>query len=312
MSLLMLVLALAQPVPAAVPGDRATAIARRIADPDGGAIVVAHRGCHNPAPRHGLSSVAENSPAALDQCVALGVDVMELDVRRTRDGHLVILHDATVDRTTDGHGKVVDLTLAAVRALHLRDNEGGAGTTLTDARVPTLDEMLAQARGRIVLNLDVKDAIYAEVVAATERAGAAGRVIVKNAAGIGDPPLAALPPYDRIPFMPILSASDAAGSDLVAVMRRQDDGARRPLGYELPRMDAAQLPGVAAEAKRQHRRLWCNSLWDGFVRGMGGDVDALRDPQAVWGRMIAGGISMIQTDEPEALLRYLGRDKTNS
>lgn len=302
MSPLLLALAIAQP---ATPTDNAAVIASHIADPTGGAIVIAHRGCHNPAPHHRLGSTPENSVAALEQCVTLGVDVMELDVRRTRDGHLVIMHDATVDRTTDGQGRVGDLTLAALKSLHLRDNEGGATAPITAAQVPTLDEMLDRARGRIVLNLDIKDAIYAEVIAATIHAGAIERVIVKNAAGIGDPSLAAIAPYDRVPFMPILSASDEAGTDLAAVMARQDSGSRRAVGYELPRMDERHLAAVAAEARRQKRRLWCNSLWEGFVRGMGGDIDALRDPKAVWGRMIASGITMIQTDEPEMLVRYL-------
>lgn len=300
--LLILALAALQPATAV---DRAATIARRIADPQGLPVVIAHRGCHNPAPHHRLGSTPENSVAALDQCVKLGVDVMELDVRRTRDGYLVIMHDATVDRTTDGRGRVGDLTLAAVKALRLRENEGGPAAALTMAQVPTLDEMLTRARGRIVLNLDIKDAIYPQVIAATVRAGAADRVIVKNAAGIGDVPLAALPPYDRVPFMPILSAVDDAGTDLVAVMAKQDAGSRRAIGYELPRMGLTNLASVAAEARRQKRRLWCNSLWEGFVRGIGGDIDALRDPDGVWGRMIAGGISMIQTDEPEMLVRYL-------
>lgn len=54
----------------------------------------------------------ENSLAALERCIAIGADVMETDVRRAADGTLVMLHDATVDRTTDGTGKLSELTLA--------------------------------------------------------------------------------------------------------------------------------------------------------------------------------------------------------
>lgn len=303
MTILLALLALAS---ADTPAPRpAHLTARRIADPAGGVVVVAHRGCHNPAPRHDLAATPENSLAALEQCVALGVDVMEIDVRRTRDGHLVILHDDTVDRTTDGHGRIADLTLAQVAALHLRDNEGGAAARVTAARVPTLDEMLARAGDRIVLNLDIKDAIYPEVIAAAERAGMARRVIVKTIAGPATPPLAAMAPYDRVPFMPILASADAAGSDLAAVARAQGTGAVRPIGYEVPRMAAAMLVPLAAEARRQRVRLWSNSLWEGFVAEFGGDLDALRDPRGVWGRLIDAGVSMIQTDEPEALLAYL-------
>jgi len=67
-------------------------------------LVVAHRGC--------WKATAENSLAAIEACIALGVDVVELDARRTVDGALVLMHDATVDRMTNGHGRVEDLTLA--------------------------------------------------------------------------------------------------------------------------------------------------------------------------------------------------------
>ncbi|GBR02920.1 glycerophosphoryl diester phosphodiesterase [Acetobacter oeni LMG 21952] len=289
----------------------ATDLTRRIADPEGGPVVVAHRGCHNAAPWRGLSEASENSFDALDHCVALGVDVMETDVRRTRDGALVMIHDATVDRVTDGHGRVSDLTLAAIGKLHLRENEGGPGAALTNRTIPTLAEMLARAGTKIVLNLDVKDAIYAEVIAAVVEAGAADRVIVKTGAGVNSPSLAGLPPYNRVPFMPILSSGDESGSDLVRIVRQQGSGTRKVVGYEVPRMPAAVLPALAAEARFQHVRLWNNTLWDGFIGTGRGDIEGLRDPDAVWGWLIRSGVSMIQTDEPEALLRFLHRDRAH-
>ena len=275
-----------------------------LADPNGRLLIAAHRGCHNPAPGHALPSAPENSLMALDHCVTLGIDIMETDVRRTRDGYLVMVHDATVDRTTNGTGAVDHLTLAQIKALRLRDNEGDKGTALTDQQVPTLDEILARAGDRIVLNLDIKDAIYAEVIDAVVRAGATDRVIVKTVAGIGSAPLAAMAPYDRVPFMPILSSGDAAGSDLAAIVTRQASGQRHAIGVEVPRMPAAALPGVVAATRAAHGRVWANTLWEGFVGSYGGDVDALRDPDAVWGRLQRAGVGIVQTDEPEALRRY--------
>ncbi len=276
-------------------------------DPNGRLLIAAHRGCHNPAPGHALPSAPENSLVGLDHCVAMGIDIMETDVRRTRDGHLVMVHDATVDRTTNGTGAVDHLTLSQIKALRLRDNEGEKGAGLTDQQVPTLNEILAHAGNRIVLNLDIKDAIYAEVIDAVVRAGATDRVIVKTVAGIGSAPLAAMAPYDRVPFMPILSSGDAQGADLAAIVTRQASGKRRPIGVEVPRMPAAALPSVAAAARAAHGRVWANTLWEGFIGGYGGDVDALRDPDAVWGRLQRAGVGIVQTDEPEALRRYLMR-----
>lgn len=292
--------------PSARAGDAAEMM-RRLRDPKGGLIVVAHRGCHRAAPYSGLGLTPENSFAALDQCVALGVEVMETDVRRTRDGHLVMVHDETVDRTTDGHGKVSELTLAQIKALHLRQDMGGAAQPVTDHTVPTLAEMLAYAKGRILLNLDVKDAIYGEVVAEVERAGLQDGVIVKTFAGTGSLPLAAIAPYDRVPFAVIPVSGDGSGADVPEIVDAQMTAKRYPIGIELPYLAEARVPPIAARTRALGVRLWVNTLFDGFVHGGFSDLDALRDPDAVWGRLCAAGVSIFQTDEPAALVRYRAR-----
>ncbi|MBB4088194.1 glycerophosphodiester phosphodiesterase family protein [Sphingomonas carotinifaciens] len=281
--------------------DPSAATMRRIADPDAGPIVVAHRGCHAAAARLGLGSVPENSLAALEHCVAIGADVMESDVRMTRDGHLVMIHDATVDRTTNGHGRVSDLTLAELRELRLRDDLGGADAPLTGDRIATLDEMLRAAAGRIVLNLDIKDAVHAETIETVARAGGLRRVLVKANAGIASPPMASLPPFERVPFMPMLSG----GAELPSVIERQSTGAIRPVGYEVPPMPMAGLPRLVAAARSARGRVWANTLWNGYVADVGGDDDALRDPGRVWGRLIDAGVSMIQTDHPAELRQFV-------
>ncbi|MDZ7280467.1 glycerophosphodiester phosphodiesterase family protein [Sphingomonas sanguinis] len=277
---------------------------RRIRDPQGGLIVIAHRGCHEAAPLHRLGTTPENSAAALAQCVAIGADVMETDVRRSRDGYLVIMHDDRVDRTTDGTGKVADLSLTQLKALHLRQDEGGPAVPLTDQRVLTLDEMLALAKDRIILNLDVKDAIYGEVVNTVHRAGAQDRVIVKTFAGVASQPLAAIAPYDRVPFAPIPITAEPNAADVPQIIEQQMRGGVKPLAVELPALPLATLPSVMARAKAVGVPIWVNTLFKGFVTGMGGDPEARRDPAAVWGRLADMGVRLIQTDAVEALVRY--------
>ncbi|MBO9827796.1 glycerophosphodiester phosphodiesterase family protein [Xanthomonas sp. A2111] len=279
-------------------------IQARLANPDGGIFVVAHRGCHNPAPAHGFPGHApENSLLGLERCVALGVDMLETDIRRAGDGTLVMFHDATVDRTTDGTGKVAELTWPQLARLRLRDDEGGADAPLTDQHPLTLQQMLAAAKGRIMLNLDVKAPIYAEVVDAVRRAGMERQVVVKTEVGVASQDLASMPPFDRINFTPVL-LNPPGTDDLVQTVRTQTDGKVVPVAIELPRMRLAQLPAVAALARQRHVRLLVNTLWEGFVADVGGDADAVRDPEAVWGRLYRAGIGAFQTDEPEALLRY--------
>ena len=90
--------------------------------------VIAHRG--------GTVGTSENTLAAFENAIALGVDWLEMDVQRTRDGVPVVIHDTTVDRTTDGTGRVGDLTLAQLRAL-----DAGGGE-----RIPTFAEVIALAK----------------------------------------------------------------------------------------------------------------------------------------------------------------------
>lgn len=79
--------------------------------------------------------------------------MLEIDPRHTKDGAIVVLHDATLERTTTGTGRVLDLTLAELKQLRLKDAEGHA----TPFQMPTLDEAIEWARGKTVLVLDQKD-----------------------------------------------------------------------------------------------------------------------------------------------------------
>ncbi|MGZ0212991.1 MAG: glycerophosphodiester phosphodiesterase [Actinomycetales bacterium] len=111
--------------------------------------IIAHRGASAYAP--------ENTLAAFELAVDMGATKIELDVDVTRDGHLVVMHDPRVDRTTDGVGWVRDFTLAELRALKCdRGFEGQFARDVTYA--PTLAEVLAFARERNVwVNIETKD-----------------------------------------------------------------------------------------------------------------------------------------------------------
>ena len=82
----------------------------------------------------------ENSRDAILSCIALGADIVELDVQMTKDGRFVLLHDDKLDRTTTGKGKVSEHTLAEVKQLRLKSNQGGKDAKATDYEVLTLEE----------------------------------------------------------------------------------------------------------------------------------------------------------------------------
>ena len=92
-------------------------------------------------------SFPENSIEAIRSAIKLGVDMVEIDVRRTKDGSLVLMHDETIDRTTNGSGKVSELTFDEIRLLRLMSGVG----VPTDFKVPTLKEALLECKGKITL-----------------------------------------------------------------------------------------------------------------------------------------------------------------
>ncbi len=107
---------------------------------------IAHRGASRYAP--------ENTLASFRLALEHGAPAIECDVQRTRDGHLVVLHDQTVDRTTDGHGAVADHTLEELRRL---DAGGWFGPEFAGERIPALEEVLDLVRGRALLKLEIKN-----------------------------------------------------------------------------------------------------------------------------------------------------------
>ncbi|MBI3896122.1 MAG: glycerophosphoryl diester phosphodiesterase [Acidobacteria bacterium] len=115
---------------------------------------IGHRGAAGHAP--------ENTLLSIQRAIVLGADMVELDVRRTRDGRFVLLHDEWVDRTTNGKGTVSEMTLKEVR--HLDAGEG--------ERIPTLEEALEIASSRVGVILEIKAPDLAEGVATTVRQSA--------------------------------------------------------------------------------------------------------------------------------------------
>ncbi|WP_018830047.1 glycerophosphodiester phosphodiesterase family protein [Salinispora tropica] len=258
--------------------------------PGAGVLVVAHRGHWRAAP--------ELSLAAIDSAVESGAHVVEIDVRRTADGHLVLMHDGTVDRTTDGSGAVSELTLAEVKQLRLKVGLGGDQAPLTDARVPTLAEAMAVVRGRAMVNLDkaweIRDEVY-DVLVETDTLD---HGIFKGPATLADA-------QEFLNFDPEILYMHKINDDNV-----DEIGAftgRAPQAYEIgfDRLTDPQVQPAALAAVQSHARVWMNTLWYGQAAGYT-DETSLRDPALGWGAVVdRHQADMIQTDNPEQLVSWL-------
>ena len=118
-------------------------------------IRIAHRGASGRAP--------ENTRAAFKSAIELGVDAVELDLHGTADGEIVVIHDATLDRTTDLHGHVNETTLETIQSA---DAGGWFAAEFAGESVPTLTETLACIGKEAIAVLEIKDPLIAEAVVA--------------------------------------------------------------------------------------------------------------------------------------------------
>ena len=139
-------------------------------------MVVAHRGGGMEA---GETLYPENSIAAVEGSIALGAEIVEVDVRRSKDGQFVVMHDSWLDRTTTCKGEVLERTLAELKTCRLVVEGTGE---VTDETVSTLREMLMATKDRILVNLDNKLDVesLAGMIAVARDLGMAEQVIVKE------------------------------------------------------------------------------------------------------------------------------------
>ena len=133
---------------------------------------IAHRGAS------GQGLAPENTLAACEKAIQLGVDMIEIDVHATRDGQIVVLHDATIDRTTDGIGVVADLSFAEVRQV---DAGRWFAADFAGERVPLLEEVLDLARHRALVLIEIKaDFITERILQVIETVAAAEHIVVQS------------------------------------------------------------------------------------------------------------------------------------
>ena len=263
-------------------------------------LTVAHRGYWHHAP--------ENSLEAIAAAAAIGVDIAEVDVQSTTDGALVLLHDETLDRTTDQAGKLSALPFSEVESLHLREGDGSC-VNVTAARLPTLGAALELARGRILLNLDLKDQprtyeLVDRVSNVVLAAGMADQVILKcEMLGDADEFIRWVRSqrfHGRIAFMPILRSNGPELADEIDHL-----GVLGSRIYEVRFANWDALTRTGPVLRRQNARLWLNTLNPSHSMDYN-DTRALTDPQAVWGRLAEfDGLGAIQTDHPQTLIKYL-------
>jgi len=271
-------------------------------------LVSAHRGLGGHS-TGAWDKYPENSLAAYANSIEIGVDIIEVDVRKTKDGHLILMHDAAVDRTTGSKGSITNMTLAEIKNLRLRTGIGGKEAKLTDYQVPTLEEALMLVKGKCLINLDKVGSLVPECSELLKRTGTYPQAVFKSSYS----PERCVKDYAHLNppvlFMPIVLHKKDWQKNKLRGWEELEPYSRllKPCAFELVFAaddDPLASTDTIAKIRKSGARVWINTLWESQAGGRS-DEKAVQDPEGNWGQIITRGANIIQTDESTRLLDYL-------
>ena len=217
-------------------------------------------------------------------------------------GELILMHDRTLDRTTTGKGLVSENTLSDIRKLNLRN-----GCNIrTIHNVPTLDEALLHAKGKIMINLDQADLYFDQIYELMKKTGTTKQIIMKGRKPVAEVKKQFGDYLEDVIYMPIVDL-DASGAEKHIEAFIKD---MSPVAFELLFVkDTNLLPKKLATTLNGRSLIWYNTLWDTMAGGHDDDM-SLQNPDSGYGYLIDTlGCRIIQTDRPAYLLDYLRKRK---
>lgn len=255
-------------------------------------LVAAHRGDWRNAP--------ENSLQAFDNAAKMGVDIVELDLALTKDSIVVIMHDNTIDRTTNGTGNPSKYTLAELKKFYLKSGHG----QLTNHTIPTLKEAMLLLKNRVWVNLDKSYPYYKEAYAVLKETGTINQAIFKAAVDYSTLYTKYGSLLNNIVYMPVISVAKQPNALEII---KEYNLKLKPYAFEITNFD--ETPDILNNTKEitaTGAKIWMNSLWPTLCGGHNDDKAVEENkPDETWGWLIAQGATIIQTDRPKELLEYL-------
>jgi len=235
-------------------------------------IVIAHRGDHTIYP--------ENTLQAYTQAIKNEADYIEIDLRTTSDGKLVSMHDASVNRMTDGKGLIKDLTLEQIENLKVNVKNKPDTTTY---RIPTFEQILKLCRNKIYIYIDFKEADAAATYIVLKRHHMEKQVLVYINA-----PSQFTDWRKSVPQMPLMLSLPGSVKDTGAMRKFIDEYNPDVLDGSYDDYDNSMI--VLANATNV-------PVWP--------DAQSSHEGPNVWDKAIAIGLKGLQTDNPPALVKYL-------
>lgn len=251
-------------------------------------MVVAHRGNWREAP--------ENSIWAIRKAIEAGADMAEIDLTMTKDSVLILMHDKTIDRTTTGKGYPADYTLAEIKEFYLRDGAGHA----TQMRVPTLEEILIESKGKIFLNLDKGFDYIGLVYPMLKKYDMMNEVLFKGGTDYKTFEETYGHMKDEIIYMPVIRLELDQAEWIADFVEKYN-----PYGLEFTVGKTEEKLIDFKQFRDKGIRVWVNALWHDHNAGHNDDV-ALENPD-VYDWFIQNNVNIIQTDRIKELTNFLNK-----
>ena len=279
----------------AVPANKAEKVIAALHDPASKYVVVV---CH----RGDWRNYPENSLGAIESVIRMGADVVEIDLKLTKDSVLVLSHDASCNRMTTGKGDISTMTYDSLATFNLKTAHNVA---IPGTRITTLREALEICKDRIVINVDQGYQFYDMVVKLTDELDMTDQILIKGkkarevvASEMGG---------SKMMYMPIIDIQKPKGQALFEQYESwYAETGEKPLAYEVC---FSELNGEVEECCRkildQGSKLWINTLWASLCGGYDDDKAFEGNPDEVYGIILDLGTSIIQTDRPELLIGWL-------
>ncbi len=257
-------------------------------------VVVCHRGDWRNYP--------ENSLGAIESVIRMGADIVEIDLKLTKDSVLVLSHDYTCNRMTTGKGDISTMTYDSLATFNLKTAHN---VTIPGTRITTFREALEVCKDRIVINVDQGFKYYDLVVKLTDSLDMTDQVLIKGKKA--REVVAQEMEGSRMMYMPIIDIQKPKGKELFG--QYEDWYAQtgeKPLAYEVcfSSLDE-EVEECCRKVVAQQSKLWVNTLWASLCGGYDDDAAFEGNPDEIYGKILDLGTSIIQTDRPELLIGWL-------
>ena len=252
-------------------------------------LVVAHRADWRNHP--------ENSLVAIKSCIEIGVDIVEIDVRITKDKQIIVIHDKTLERTSTGTGKISHHTLAEIKRMRLKNCYGMP----TDYKIPTLREVLTLTKDKVHLMLDKAYYILPEVWKVVKEVGVENQVLFEGKVSCAELIKTYPKLHKQILYMPRISPKTENLKDYTTAYKNYLDVPMFITSFKKP--DKEFLEYIQQLNGEGFNIMATTLLYEATTNYM--DEDAVEKLYKNWGWLIEKGFTAICTDRSRLLINYL-------